>query len=50
MLIDITQLHNLVRTYQREFQYHDDTERNTDQASSQSTADHVSLSAEAWHG
>ncbi|MDI3463070.1 MAG: hypothetical protein OJF50_001891 [Nitrospira sp.] len=50
MLIDISQFHNLVRTYHRRLQYHDDTEWNTDQASSQSTVDPVSLSAEAWHG
>jgi hypothetical protein len=50
MLIDITQLHNIVRTYQREFQYREDTEWNTDQASSQPTADHISLRTEAWHG
>ena len=30
MLIDISQFHNLVQTYQRGLQYHDDTERNTD--------------------
>lgn len=47
MLIDISQLHNLVRIYQRGLQCHDDTERNTDRMSPQSTADHVSLSAEA---